>query len=185
MFGSERHETGAPAHDVPKALQQIRARDVDLSPHPDPHAVLLPELPPRRDPELVRQHRVVADLGVHVQGKVRAVQRDVVLQESRDASISASGEWLEAAPKKPVMHQQEIGALLCRHAHGGFAQVHGGRCSTHRAAVRHLQPVERVGRIGNVGDPQVAIEVRDQGGQLDRGHQASQDGDIIAPDYRQ
>src|SRR5205807_10408340 len=48
----EPHETSAPAHDISETLRQGRARDVDLSPHADPQAVLLPELPPPRDAEL-------------------------------------------------------------------------------------------------------------------------------------
>jgi len=96
---------------------------------------------------------------VQVKRQVRAVERDVVTDQASDAAVGGPGEGLAAAPKQPVMDEQERHALLGGEPHRRLAQVDGRADPRHGPGVRHLEAVERPGIVGDRGDPQIGVQV--------------------------
>src|SRR6267143_2467137 len=103
---------------------------------------------------------------MQIEWKMGAVERDVARDESRHATIRPPSERLQPTPEQAVVDQQQVGSLLCCQAHGRLAQI-DGRCHTaYGARVRDLQSVHRMGRVGHFGDSEVAIQIRDQRGEV-------------------
>ena len=109
--------------------------------------------------ERAGEHHVVSHLRVNIEGDVRAVERDVVLEQWGDAPIVRTGERPQSTPEQSVVHQEQIDLLVGRHSNRGLVQVHGGAHPGHLARVRHLQAVERLGDIPHLPHVQVVVQI--------------------------
>ena len=98
---------------------------------------------------------------------MRAVQRNIVVQEQRETSVASAGHRLVAVPEQTVMHQQQLAVLLQRAADGGLARVDGSRHAPDLRAGLHLQPVQCVPIVRHAVHRQIVVEV---GSQLARRH---------------
>jgi hypothetical protein len=105
---------------------------------------------------------------MQIEWKMGTVKRDVLRDESRHPPMRAPREGLKPTPEQAMVHEQQVGPLLRRHAHGRLAQIDGRRHTTHRPRVRDLKPVDRVGSVRHFGDSEVPIQIRDQRGELHR-----------------
>ena len=59
-----------------------------------------------------------------------------------------------------MVHEQTVGARIARHLDGRLAEIDRGRESGDRPGVRHLQAVQRLGRIGDlVPDAEIVVQI--------------------------
>ena len=85
--------------------------------------------------------------------------------ESGDAPVGRPRDGTEAAPKQPVVHEQEVGPLLRRQPHGRVTQIYRSGRARHCSCVFDLQPVQRLRRVRHLSNAQIVVEVTDQVGQ--------------------
>src|SRR5215213_4621391 len=96
---------------------------------------------------------------------MRAVNRDVSIDELAEKFMRMAGPRSAWAPKKAVMHNQEIGLCSTRHCDGGEAGVDRSRDTGDGAAVLHLQTVDGSVIVANGVGMQGAVAVRHDSGQ--------------------
>jgi len=61
------------------------------------------------------------------------------------------------------MNKEKVDVLFGRHPNRGFAQVDGGSDASDCTGVRNLQPVHRLGSIGDFfGYAQIVVEITDE-----------------------
>jgi hypothetical protein len=62
------------------------------------------------------------------------------------------------------MYEQEVGPLLRRQPNGRFTQVYRSGHASHCSCVFDLQTVQRLGRVRDLSNAQIVVEVSDQVG---------------------
>jgi len=142
---------------------QIVPRAASFSPHPNGRTVIHAEVASYHHTEQPSENDVVADVGMTVEGQVCGVQRDVGLNQSRNAGVCRTNEWSQPTPEQAVMDHHEVDALLGCHAHSRFAQIDGRREPRDLARVGDLQAIECFGRIGELSaNAEVIVEILDE-----------------------
>ncbi len=153
------------------ALRQRGERKVRRGPDPHPLTLPLPESSLHRKVQRSSQQDVVAHLGMHVQGKVGAVERHVRLEQGSQAPVAGAGQWQRLAPEQPVVHKEQLGSLVGRGADRLQGPVRGGRHPVDRRATLDLQAVMGARIVGDRIDGQVAVQPFGQLSQI--GHRVS------------
>ena len=80
---------------------------------------------------------------MRVQRQVRTVNREVILDQQPEQFIAFRRPGMAGTPEQPVMHDQQFGPGRSGQLHGRQTGVHRRGDSLHRAAIFHLQPVDR------------------------------------------
>ena len=74
-----------------------------------------------------------------------------------------TGEGPQATPEEAVVNEQPVGPGLGSHPDRRFAKIDSGGEASDLAGVGHLQPVQRLGRIGGlVADAEVVVQVTNE-----------------------
>ena len=96
-----------------------------------------------------------------IQRQVRAINREVILEQAADQLVAFSGPRVGRPPEKPVMHQQQVGLGRHRQPDGRQGRVHR-RCDPgDRAAILDLQAVGGPFVILHPGRAQQPVAVAD------------------------
>jgi hypothetical protein len=120
------------------------------------------------DIEQAGQHGGIADFGMTIEREMGGVYGDIVPHESDDAPIIRACQWSQAAPKKTVMHQEKVGALLGCLSDRRFAEIHRGRNAMNRSVIADLKSVHGFYRIAHLTQPQVVLQINDD--RMEIGH---------------
>jgi hypothetical protein len=100
---------------------------------------------------------VVAELRVRVEWKMRAVNRQVVLNKETEQFATLACPRMGGGPEEPVMHQQQIGVRGDGEFHGREAGVHSRGDARDASAVFHLETIGRAVVILDFRDPQQPV----------------------------
>ena len=114
--------------------------------------------------------RVVAQARMRVERQVRTVNRQIVLQQQPQQFVTFPGPRMARTPKQPVMNQQQVGLGRDGEPDRGQARVHRRGQARDRAAVFHLQPVDRPFPITEFIRAQQPIAMAHQRGQRNVRH---------------
>jgi len=115
---------------------------------------------------------VVAEAGMRVEGKVRAIDRKVVFQQQLQQVVALTRPRVRRRPEQSVVHDQQIRPRRDGEPHRGEAGVHGGGNARDPAAVLHLQAVHRAGIIAEGGRAEDFVAVTDDRGERNFCHAA-------------
>ena len=162
--GCGHHVPGASGEDLcpvarrlPEAPRKVRQRDVGDALPSDRNSLVVAEGLETLKPELPRQDRRVAHLGVGVERQMHAVEGGIRLDQGLDAPEVAPGQGLQAIPEQPVMNDEQVGPAF-RRFDDRPAGVNGRRDPPYRAGRVHLYPVESVRIVGEIGNSKVVVE---------------------------
>jgi hypothetical protein len=149
-----------------RALEEVgevaqRERRGEDAGHADGAAAPGPERAHLVEPDELGEAPVVAHLGVRVEGEVRGVEADVVLQEEREPLAVRARHGQGRAPEEAVVGDQHVGAGLGRLFHGGEAAIDGDGDLLDVGGAFDLEPVERR-IVGERREVEVAIEPGDE-----------------------
>lgn len=113
---------------------------------------------------------VVAQFGVGIEGKVGAVNRQLMADEEFDEGVAGAGPGMLSRPEQPMMHEEQVGAggdgLLNR----GQSGVHGGGNPGDLAGILHLETVARAVPILEAVRAEESIAVANNGIEGNTGH---------------
>ena len=127
-----------------------------VAPDSDRTSLVVAEPALDRDPQPVRQHDVVADLGVEVEGYVGGIEGDVVFEQGGDPAVPPAGQRDVAVPEKTVVdHQERPGRNTVDR---GLGSIHRGDDAGDRAVVLDLEAVDGIALVGHVADPEELVE---------------------------
>ena len=109
---------------------------------------------------------------MRIERQMRAVDRQIVLNAQAGLLKHALRHRLQAAPEEPVMNQQQVSPARHGFANHRQAGIDGGDDFGHLAfAILHLQAIERIAVIGDLGDAKFRINI---GGKFREAHGSRQ-----------
>src|SRR5258705_621921 len=94
-----------------------------------------------------------------VEGQMRSVHGNVVLDESTQPGIGAAGKRLEPVPEHSVMQNQEVDFLLDCVVDDARREINRSCRLRYHPVVLELQPVERVAEVGDGWSIEKLVEV--------------------------
>ena len=161
------------------ARQQLRRcarrggnfRAQDFARHPRPRAqtdqrTFLPEERPQCFPaQRPRELRVVAELRMHIQGQVRAIDRQVVRERFPLQLPARPRPRHRVVPEQAVVNKEQIRLRSDGQLHRGEARVHRCRNAGDAPVVPDLKAVVRPVPVVDLGRAQERVAVADKGGE--------------------
>ena len=156
VAGATRHDANPPAErraaggDPHRPAQhplqlpgQVRAGNTGLRLETDGPALALKARPARLEAERRAELDVVAQPWVRIQRQVRAVNREIVVQQSPQQFTVSTRPRMPRGPEQAVVNEQKVRPGCHREPHRGQARVHRRSEARNRAVVLDLQAVVR------------------------------------------
>jgi hypothetical protein len=111
--------------------------------------------------ECVAEQGIISVAGMSVQRKVSTVDCEVVRDRQLQLAIERPSKTLQASPKEPVMHDEEIRPAGDSHLEDGLACIHRHGNLRDSSGVLQLQAVERIRVVVKFRDVQQIVLIAD------------------------
>lgn len=136
---------------------QLFPGDAGFCEEPDVDAFVGHKAAVRAETKRLRKKDVVADFMVRVEGKVAAVDSEVVVEGELELAPERPGERADAGPEEAMVDDEEIDPGLHGAQERGFAGVDSRADLRNVPVVFELQAVFRAGKIDHVGPSRAFI----------------------------
>src|SRR6266404_3898340 len=115
----------------------------------------------RRSKKRGDELRVVANFRMDIQGKMRAVERDIIFKGELQLPAKRASHRLQARPEQTVVDDQKIDSFLCGLGQNARGNVDCRADSRNSAGIFNLQTIKRVVPIAHVANAQKLTRVID------------------------
>lgn len=102
--------------------------------------------------------RIVAELWMNIEGQMRTVNGEVVLDGAADFFVECPGKWLSTLPKHTMVNDEEIGSGGDSFANDGQGGIHSGGNVGDGAVILQLQAVDGTRIVGDFTGAEFGIE---------------------------
>lgn len=142
--------------DAGEPTAQLLPGDTGFGEKADIDAFIGHEAAVRTKTKRLREEDVVADFVMGVEGKVAAVDGEVVIEGELELAPERPGEGADTGPEEAMVDDEEIDARLHGPLESGLARIDGGTDFRNAPVVFELQAVFRAGKVFHV-DPSRAF----------------------------
>jgi hypothetical protein len=141
-FGARRQHPRYRAEQSLEGAGKVGARDLDCSHHADLQTFIIPKRLQVPKPQPPGEHPVVPHFRMAVKRKVGGVESEVASDQRAHSATVPVSERLEAAPKQPVVHDEETRSRGHGRVNRRLAGIHGSRQAMESARVGNLESVK-------------------------------------------
>ena len=143
-FSADCRPAGSKVHLSSNGPLEIFSQQVAFDLHIDLKSDLEKTAPRLWKAERVAEQGIISVLRMSVQRQVSTVDGDVVRDRQLQLAIERPSKALQASPKQPVMHDEEIRTGGRRHLQYRLASIHRHGNLRDRSGVLQLQAIERI-----------------------------------------
>ena len=158
LLRSGRANVHPPAEDLFKPIFELFPAALPMTRQPNPKALDLNVRLRVDKPKRLRQQGVVAPLGMHIEGQMTRINRQSRLHRHAQFAVKRPGHRLRALPKHAVMHNQQARSARCHGFDHRQGRIHRRHHAINPAPIGQLQAIHRARIIGDLRNPQLAIE---------------------------